>query len=125
MLQVLSTGTPSQIGHSHGSTAKTEISRSITFYQNLFQSKASMDWSTVQSFAMKYHPYLLSDFPHYVDEMEGVATGAGVSYADILALNVRTEIAFGAFSDGCTALSWKDLKGQNSILAQNWDWNTE
>lgn len=84
-----------------------------------------MDWSTVIQFALKYQPYLTSSFPQYVEEMEGVAKGAGVSYGDILALNVRTEIAFGAFSDGCTALSWKDVKGDASILAQNWDWNTE
>jgi isopenicillin-N N-acyltransferase-like protein len=33
---------------------------------------------------------------------------------------VRTEIAFGLFSDGCTALSWRTNK--SSFLAQNWDW---
>jgi isopenicillin-N N-acyltransferase-like protein len=127
MLEVNSTGTPSQIGHTHGQTATQEISRSITFYQALFKSKANMDWLRVKTFALKYHPYLSSTWPHYVEEMEGVAQGAGVEYADILALNVRTEIAFGAFSDGCTALSWRDLKSEkgNSVLAQNWDWNTE
>ena len=41
----------------------------------------------------------------------------------MLALNVRTEIAFGMFSDGCTALSWKH--GNTSLLAQNWDWQQE
>ena len=39
--------------------------------------------------------------------------------SDIIALNVRTEINFGLFSDGCTALSW--LQEDLSILAQNWD----
>ena len=58
----------------------------------------------------------------------GLADGAGVELADILACNVRTEIAFGLFSDGCTALSWltppsstTSAKG-TSWLAQNWDW---
>lgn len=125
MLEVLSTGTPSQIGLTHGSTAAKEISRSIIFYQKLFQSKANKDWETVKSFALKYQPYLSENWAEYVEEMEGVAKGAGVTYADILALNVRTEIAFGAFADGCTALSWKDRKGDGSVLAQNWDWNTE
>jgi len=77
----------------------------------------------VKSFAMKYQPYLSEHWQEYVEEMEGVARGAGVTYTDILALNVRTEIAFGAFSDGCTALSWKG-RG-SSVLGQNWDWNTE
>ncbi|KIY00159.1 uncharacterized protein Z520_03844 [Fonsecaea multimorphosa CBS 102226] len=39
---------------------------------------------------------------------------------DVVALNVRTEIAFGLFSDGCTSLSWKT--GRHAFLAQNWDW---
>ena len=50
----------------------------------------------------------------------GVADGAGVELSDIIACNVRTEIAFGLFSDGCTALSWRTDSA--SWLAQNWDW---
>lgn len=49
----------------------------------------------------------------------GIATGSGVDFADILAINVRTEITFGLFSDACTALSW--LTDESSFLAQNWD----
>ena len=55
--------------------------------------------------------------------------GANVPFYDILALNVRTEIAYGMFSDGCTALSWHSSSHSNSttespkaLLAQNWDW---
>lgn len=51
--------------------------------------------------------------------MQGLADGAGVELLDIIALNVRTEIAFGQFSDGCTALSWKGEK--QTLLGQNWD----
>lgn len=51
--------------------------------------------------------------------MRGIADGANLILADIIALNVRTEINFGLFSDGCTALSW--LHDGESILAQNWD----
>jgi len=52
--------------------------------------------------------------------MEGLAAGAGVTLLDIIALNVRTEINFGLFSDGCTSLSW--VTRTRSFLAQNWDW---
>ncbi|KAL8799846.1 MAG: hypothetical protein Q9182_005595 [Xanthomendoza sp. 2 TL-2023] len=58
-----------------------------------------------------------------MDERQGVAAGAEQPSSSILALNVRTEIAFGMFSDGCTALSWKN--GDTSLLAQNWDWQEE
>lgn len=53
----------------------------------------------------------------------GVADGAGLALLDILALNVRTEIAFGQFTDGCTSLSWKGTS--RSLLGQNWDWTED
>jgi isopenicillin-N N-acyltransferase-like protein len=123
MLILTLTGGPPALGLQHGQGAKTHILRSITFYQGLFLQKSNMDWETVRSFALKYQPYLETAFPQYVSEIRGVAEGAGVAYEDILALNVRTEIAFGAFSDGCTALSWK--RGEKSLLAQNWDWDVK
>lgn len=123
MLEVFATGTPHHIGFQHGSAAKGQIARCISFYEKLFLNKSKMNWSTVKSFSKKYQPYLSANWPDYVTEMQGVAEGAGVEYEDILALNVRTEIAFGAFSDGCTAISWK--AGDVSLLGQNWDWNTE
>lgn len=51
----------------------------------------------------------------------GIAAGVGgdVGLGDVLALNVRSEIAMGLMTDGCTALSW--TAGSDSILAQNWD----
>ena len=55
--------------------------------------------------------------------MKGIADGAGVDFLSILALNVRTEIAYGMMSDGCTAFAWKTKEA--SYLAQNWDWSYE
>ncbi|MCJ1335538.1 hypothetical protein MMC09_000810 [Bachmanniomyces sp. S44760] len=55
--------------------------------------------------------------------MKGVASGAETPFLSILAVNVRTEIAFGMFADGCTAFSWKTDK--TNFLAQNWDWHEE
>ena len=52
-----------------------------------------------------------------------MSRGAGVPFQSNLAINVRTEIAYGLSSDGCTALSWKS--GNFSALAQNWDWQSE
>lgn len=40
--------------------------------------------------------------------------------ASILALNIRTEVAFGMYSDGCTAAAFHSAS--SGFLAQNWDW---
>ena len=60
---------------------------------------------------------------HNITNFPGIASGAEVSYHSILALNVRTEIAYGMSKDGCTALFWRNE--QSAFLAQNWDWQEE
>ena len=52
----------------------------------------------------------------------GIATGSQHPFLSILALNVRTEIAYGLFTDGCTAISHRTHT--TTHLAQNWDWQT-
>ncbi|GAB7361411.1 hypothetical protein MBLNU230_g1467t1 [Neophaeotheca triangularis] len=120
MLQIHCSGTPYEIGHTHGTEARAEISRCITFYASLFQEAAKYEWSKVQQTALEFEPIVRDKWPQYLEEMQGVADGANVALASILALNVRTEITFGLFSDGCTALSWRTPNA--SYLAQNWDW---
>ncbi|KAK5702159.1 hypothetical protein LTR17_022586 [Elasticomyces elasticus] len=79
-----------------------------------------MEWPKVQELAMTFEPVMRRKWPAYLEEMNGIADGAGVNLSDIVAINVRTEITFGLFSDGCTALAWRTEDA--SFLAQNWDW---
>lgn len=62
-------------------------------------------------------------FQQLSDAWIGIALGAEVSFESILAMNIRTEIAYGLFNDGCTAIS--STSGIRTILAQNWDWQSE
>ncbi|KAL1905448.1 hypothetical protein Sste5344_008807 [Sporothrix stenoceras] len=55
--------------------------------------------------------------------MQGIADAAGLQLTDIVALNVRTEITFGMFTDACTAVGWQTP--DTVYLAQNWDWMEE
>ncbi|KAK4575318.1 hypothetical protein LTR86_001172 [Recurvomyces mirabilis] len=120
MLQITCSGTPHEIGLKHGTEARVQIGRSIDFYAGMFKDTAKMDWNKVQDLAMSFEPVMRKKWPAYLEEMKGIAEGSGREVADIIAINVRTEIAFGLFSDGCTALSWKT--DDESYLAQNWDW---
>lgn len=118
----LPTNSHRQIGFAHGTQARSKVAGSLAFYERLFSLRCSKSWPEVQSIASTFLPLIRSSFPSLLDEMSGLADGAGVPLLSILALNVRTEIAFGLFSDGCTALAWR--KGGKSCLAQNWDWET-
>jgi isopenicillin-N N-acyltransferase-like protein len=109
----------SQIGHQHGTFAKIEVERSITFYTSVFQTKSKKSWPQVRETALIFANQIKQRWSSYYQEMQGLAAGAGVDVLDIVALNVRTEIAFGEFSDGCTAMAWHTEK--RAFLGQNWD----
>ncbi|KAI1628203.1 isopenicillin-N N-acyltransferase [Exophiala viscosa] len=123
MKHVKCSGTPYEIGQQHGQTAKTEVYGSIAFYEAFFKERTNLSWSQVQDVSRAFLPFLDSTYPEYVEEMKGVADGAGVDLDSIVALNVRTEIAYGMLSDGCTAFTWKT--SDQSFIGQNWDWRIE
>lgn len=76
--------------------------------------------------------------PAYLEEMQGIAAGAEVSYEDIVMINARTEalakarvervmLADADDEDGCTGvlvLPSRSATGQ-LIHAQNWDWRAD
>ncbi|KAI1447279.1 AAT-domain-containing protein [Annulohypoxylon stygium] len=93
-----------------------------------------MSWAEVLQEASTYVEPLEKIAPRYLSEIKGIAEGANIPFLDILALNVRSEITFGLFtdkskgfsdvpSDGCTSLGW--LTESKSFLGQNWDWRVE
>lgn len=101
----------SQIGYQHGRMAHQEIRRCIDFYKAFLQQKAKKSWSEAAIIAPTMVPCLTEEWPAYMDEMKGVAAGSGVGFISILLLNVRTEVAFGLMSDGCTTFSVKNDQG--------------
>ncbi|KAI3329741.1 peptidase C45 acyl-coenzyme A:6-aminopenicillanic acid acyl-transferase-like protein [Ustulina deusta] len=134
MLEIKCTGSPYEIGLTHGVTAKDKIAGSIDFYSRLFRTSCSLTWPEVVQEAAKYAGPLESIVPRYLEEIKGIAEGSESTFLDILALNIRSEIVFGLFSgagrdiaevpsDGCTSLGW--LTASRSFLGQNWDWVVE
>ncbi|KAF2165249.1 hypothetical protein M409DRAFT_67494 [Zasmidium cellare ATCC 36951] len=116
-------GSPFEIGLTHGTKAKPEIERCIAFYADVFQKTVNMSWDAVQDQAKQFDATIAQKWPHYHEEIKGIAQGSEKDVLDIIALNVRTEIMFGCYvnvSDGCTSFAWRSSGG--SFLAQNWDW---
>ncbi|KAF7879424.1 hypothetical protein EAF04_000620 [Stromatinia cepivora] len=117
-------GSPKEIGLQHGSLLSSEIKDQIKIYDAMFQSTSSLSWSQVHEIAREFQTTIQKLTPDIYDEMIGIAEGAGVDILDIIALNCRSEIALGRFTDGCTSLGWKmqDKEEGKVVLAQNWDW---
>lgn len=90
----------------------------------MFAQTSKLDWPAVRLIAQEYSTTIAKLTPDIHEEMQGIADGAGLDILDIAALNARSEIALGCFSDGCTSVGWK-VGGEGDgevLLAQNWDW---
>jgi len=62
-------------------------------------------------------------FPHLIQELEGMAEGCGIAYADLFAWNCRSEIgaASAPCAPGCSTIGL--VRGPTMILAHNEDGN--
>ena len=88
----------------------------------MFAHTSKLNWEGVRAAAEDFRVTIEKSTPAIYEEIVGIAEGAGLDVLDIVALNSRSEIALGLFSDGCTSLSWKKADGHGRLLAQNWDW---
>ncbi|OAP57623.1 hypothetical protein AYL99_08361 [Fonsecaea erecta] len=128
--EVTCRGTATEIGLCHGTVARDRIHLNIKNYTILYEETAKIPWSQARARAETYVPTLERLVPEILEEMKGIAEGAGVDVLDIIALNIRSEISLtnfkGEASDGCTSLGQAPDAGKEAIfIAQNWDWTAE
>jgi isopenicillin-N N-acyltransferase-like protein len=127
-------GSARERGREHGDQARERVRRSIAGYAATFAHYAGWDWATVTAAAARFEAPIAAFHPASVEEMRGIAEGAGVRFADVLALNVRTEVMFAAKAREygaaarvpveCTAVAALGgaSGGGRTLVAQNWDW---
>ncbi len=123
-------------GRAYGAQARTRIERSIEAYGEVFRVYAGWDWGQVRGEAARYEAPIAVFDERYVDEMRGIAEGAGVDLEDVLSINVRTEVMFAAKARAAEALTDGRRQGEctafavqpeasadgHTLLGQNWDW---
>ncbi|WP_455278607.1 C45 family autoproteolytic acyltransferase/hydolase [[Eubacterium] cellulosolvens] len=124
-------GSPSEIGFQYGTQAKDLILRNIETYQTQFKRFAKIDWNKVKEDASNWIPIIRNYDEDIMEEIEGIATGAGRTVEEIVALNARYEFAItplsGKFYSECTSFAvTPDAKSTNvMILGQNWDFRSK
>lgn len=127
-------GGPHERGRSYGGQARDRVQRSLEAYERVFHHYAGWDWRTVVEEAHRFEEPIGAYEERYLDEMRGLAAGAGVGFDDVLALNVRTEVMFSAKARQAAELTRRigecssfallpeaDVGG-HTIVGQNWDW---
>lgn len=124
-------GSPRERGRLHGEAAHEEIARALAYYREAFGVATGLDWAGVLARARRWRPVVADAAPHLLDEVAGIAEGAGVEADDILALNARGEIVrthdseFTAMETGeCSsfALLPEATADGHVYCGQNWDW---
>jgi isopenicillin-N N-acyltransferase like protein len=123
-------GGPYERGHQYGVQARQRIRRSIASYAQAFEYYAGWDWSRASAEAAAFLPAIRDFDDRYVEEMAGLADGAGATLEDIAAINVRTEIMYSArvrtamaqpAPAECSAFASVGPGGR-VLVGQNWDW---
>jgi isopenicillin-N N-acyltransferase-like protein len=125
-------GSPHERGVQHGRAVPERVMGSIALYRDQL-AKRGVDGATIDMLARNVMPKISAFDPSYLEEMQGIADGAGVSLEDIVLVNCRTEMMYGhnalgsaddAVSDGCTGLVVLPGASANGRLmhAHNWDW---
>ncbi len=124
-------------GRQYGTQAGARIADSIKGYEGAFVHFAGWGWERVRQEAARFVDPIGALFPTFLEEIRGIAEGAQVSFEDILALNVRTEIMYAGqvrtatgSSAGplppaeCTAIGVlpEVTVSGHTMIAQNWDW---
>lgn len=141
-------GPPRERGQQYGEGARDLIELAIGYYSAALSQQTGMSWPAIAQSVLKWLPICEQLAPHLVEEMRGIADGAGVTFEEILALNLRGEFVHNhraqqagqgtaidstaadeedrASIDGCTSffLTGAASGTGHTLVGQNWDWRT-
>jgi len=129
-------GAPFERGRQYGAAAASRVRRSASIYGTTLD-ELGYDAGAKSRFVKEFAVEIGGFGAHYLEEMEGIASGADVPFEDIVMINARTEVVAKARQetgkpeeepeDGCTGVAvLPERSATASVLhAQNWDWRAE
>jgi isopenicillin-N N-acyltransferase-like protein len=129
-------GPPRERGRQYGRQAAERIERGVRHYTEQLE-RAGLGVAATRALVRDYVPCMVAFEPAYVEEMRGIAEGAGVEFEAVALLNARTEVvklgqrpdlrARLAGEDACTGVVAlpEATQARRLLHAQNWDWKVE
>ncbi len=131
-------GTPYERGVQYGKAVPDRVKRSIGLYAGTLDA-LGLSSDEKARLTGKFAQEIAAFGAHYLEEMKGIAEGAGVALDDIVLINARTEIVAEARRmknrpeaeddavDGCTgAIILPERSSTGRLIhGQNWDWRAE
>ena len=134
-LYVQAKGTYREMGRAVGEAARPLIAAAIAFYEEHFVAMAGIGFDEAECRAQQYLPHARRWLPQYVEELEGMAEGAGLPFVKLLVPNCAEEFtcspdagAAGSARSGpgtgaapaCTAVAV--MTGDRHLVGHNMDW---
>lgn len=121
-------------GRRYGEAVRDQVAAALDYYGEAFGRSSGLTWAQVTDRAARWLEPVRAFAPDLLDEMRGIADGAGVGLLDVLTLNARGEVIYDSTfarmsedeepADGCTSFAAVgDASGDGHVWAgQNWDW---
>jgi isopenicillin-N N-acyltransferase-like protein len=141
-IHVQATGDYRELGRAVGETAREQIHASVGFFAENFSAmtRGRLAFADAEAQAEAYAAHARRWVPQYVDELQGVAEGAGLPFSRLLVLNCGEEFtsdepvageapvtgasaagsASGVGGDHCTAVAI--AAGGRHVVGHNMDW---
>ncbi len=131
-------GSPYERGRQHGQALASRVKASAALYGDSLQRLGFSDTRASQ-LIQQFATHIEAFGEHYLEEMRGIADGAGLSLEQVLMINARTEVMAQArllsgtgqgtgaaepAKDGCTGavILPQRTRDGHVIHGQNWDW---
>ncbi|MFJ7335903.1 C45 family autoproteolytic acyltransferase/hydrolase [Streptomyces sp. NPDC101110] len=127
-------GTAPQRGRQYGEAVAQQLDAALGYYAEAFGVSTGLTWQQVTARAARWLDPVRKYAPDLLEEMQGIADGAGLDLLDIMALNARGEVIYDdSFNrmprreepaEGCTSFTVHgEASGDSHVWAgQNWDW---
>jgi isopenicillin-N N-acyltransferase-like protein len=119
------------MGQQVGEACKKQVQHSINNGRVLLADayeQLELTWEGAQIQARKYIPFAQERYLQYVEELTGVAEGAGVAFEDLAVMNAMEAVTSDALHlTRCTSMAVNDERTADGhvLLAHNEDWVPE
>ena len=124
-------GTHRELGQQIGEARREQVQHSVDNAHTLIEQSYNtleLTWDGAKIQARKYLPFAEERYPQYVDELRGIAEGAGVSFDDLMVVNAMEAVTMDALHlTRCTSFAVNEQRTADGhvLLAHNEDWVPE
>jgi isopenicillin-N N-acyltransferase-like protein len=110
-------------GRAFGAALAPAIAVTVRTYRRLLAEVADLTPGDMRARGAALEGSLGERWPELVEELDGMAAGAGQDLRDLIAVNARTELLAGTGRAECSVIG--SLRGSDVSVAQTWDWHPD